>query len=163
MRRLAAILLLLAAAASRAEPRARDSGPARQDAAPTIVLRAAPVTKEVEIGMRRWHRAYREWIRPVRREWGDVVRAARSPWAAESLEAGCRRLAVELGALERRRLPVAPDLSVSLYLDGSLRALSEASGSCTRGAYFLTEWRLRQAAESWAELRGRLAIYGLAP
>ena len=77
--------------------------------------------------------------------------------------AGCRRLASALASVERGHLPTAPDPSVSLHLEETLRALHEASRSCTHGAWFLTGWRLHQAEESWRELRGRLLVYGLAP
>lgn len=119
----------------------------------------AAATKEL---MHRWHRDYRGRITPVLREWEGVARAARQR-PGSTLTAGCRRLELALGALERRRLPVAPDPSVSLYLEQTLRSLADAAISCTHGAYFLSTWRLRQADDSWRELRARLLFYGLAP
>ena len=109
-----------------------------------------------------WHDDYRGRISPVLREWESLARAVHER-PGGSLTAGCRRLELALSKLGRGRLPVAPDRSISLHLERTLRSLADAALSCTHGAYFLTTWRLRQADDSWRELRGRLSIYGLAP
>ena len=113
--------------------------------------------------MRRWHRDFRGRISPVFHEWEGVARAAREQGPTTGLAAGCRRLDLALGRLDRHRLRAAPDPSVSLHLEKTLRSLAEAARSCTHGAYFLTTWRLRQADDSWRQLRGRLLVYGLSP
>jgi hypothetical protein len=99
----------------------------------------------------------------VLREWRAVRRSAAGPWTGESLEAGCRRLGAALGGLDRRRLPPAPDPVASLYLEETLGFLTEAAASCSRGAVFLADWRLRQAAGSWSRLAARLRLYGVEP
>lgn len=116
-------------------------------------------TKEL---VHRWHRDYRRRVSPVLREWESLARAVRER-PGDRLTAGCRRLELALRRLGRGRLPVAPDPSISLYLEETLRSLFEASISCTHGAYFLTVWRLEEADESWRQLRGRLLPYGLSP
>lgn len=130
--------------------------------AATLRLEAAPPAPAMRELMRRWQRQTRARISPVLREWDGVERAARRG-PPRGLAAGCRRLDRALGDLGRDRLPVAPDPSVSLHLEETLRALAEAAESCTQGAYFLTTWRLRRAEASWRELRGRLLLYDLAP
>ena len=122
----------------------------------------SPPSESAAAGMRRWHHDYRARISPVRREWESLARATRRR-PGDRLMAGCRSLAAALRSVERSRLPTAPDPSVSLHLEETLRALREASRSCTHGAWFLTAWRLHQADASWRELRGRLLVYGLAP
>ncbi len=112
--------------------------------------------------MRRWHNDYRGRISPVLREWEGLARAARGR-PGSGLMAGCRRLDMALSRLRQRRLPVAPDPSVSLHMEETLRSLAAAAASCTHGAYFLATWRLREADDSWHELRGRLLLYDLAP
>ena len=96
------------------------------------------------------------------REWESLARVARER-PGGTLTAGCRRLESALGELHRARLPVAPDPSISLHLEQTLRSLAEATVSCSHGGYFLTTWRLRQADGSWRELRARLRLYGLVP
>ncbi len=147
-------LLLGAPVVGRALPAAGAAG---------IELRAASVPGELQAQMLGWHDRYRPLISPVLREWRQVARAARSGQTPESLVAGCRRLDRALAGLDRRRLLSAPDPAVSIHLGESLRSLAEAARGCTRGAYFLTDWRLRQAAGSWSELRHRLVLYGLTP
>lgn len=112
--------------------------------------------------MRRWRREVRDPLSPILGEWESLARLSREG-PGSRLTAGCRRLAAALEALEDRRLPPAPDPAVSLHLEETLRALGEAAGSCTHGAYFLTTWRLRQAGSSWRQMRGRLLLYGLSP
>ncbi len=138
------------------------TGAERQAEAPGIRLAPSPpaaATKEV---MRRWHRHYRGLISPVRQEWESLARTTRERPGGR-MTAGCRRLDLALEKLRRGRLPVAPDASISLHLEETLRSLAEAAASCSQGAYFLTAWRLRQADSSWRELRGRLLLYGLTP
>ena len=122
----------------------------------------SPPGEAAAAGMRRWHHDYRTRMSPVLRQWESLARATRQR-PGDRLVAGCRSLAAALRSVERGRLPTAPDPSVSLHLEETLRALREASRSCTQGAWFLTAWRLHQAEESWRELRGRLLVYGLAP
>jgi hypothetical protein len=112
--------------------------------------------------MRRWRDDCRGRLSPVLREWQSLEWTGRG-WPGDGQLAGCRRLDLALSRLARDRLPVAPDPSVSLHLEETLRSLSDAARSCTHGAYFLAAWRLREAADSWRELRGRLLLYGLAP
>ncbi len=112
--------------------------------------------------MRRWRRESRDPLAPVLREWEHLARVARRG-PGSRLTAGCRRLDLALEGLDRGRLPAAPDPSVSLHLEETLRSLGEAADSCSQGAYFLTAWRLREATESWRQLRGRMLLYGLSP
>ena len=90
-------------------------------------------------------------------------RPGRARAAGRNLTAGCRRLDLALARLDTGRLLLAPDPSVSLHLEETLRSLTDAADSCTQGAYFMTTWRLREADDSWRQLRGRLLLYGLAP
>lgn len=131
------------------EPNALGLTPTRPDAAATERMRS-------------WHRQTGERISPVLREWESLARSARQR-PGQPLAAGCRRLDRALARLDRDGLSRAPDTAASLHLEKTLRALSEASRSCAQGAWFLTGWRLRQADDSWRELRGRLALYGLVP
>jgi hypothetical protein len=128
----------------------------------TLFLRPAPPTARDEALMRRWHHETRRRIGPVLSEWERLSRAVREQ-PGRTLAAGCRRLDLALGRLDRHRLPVAPDPSVSLHLEETLRSLSNAADSCAQGAVFLTAWRLRQAETAWRQLRGRLLLYDLTP
>lgn len=121
-----------------------------------------PPAAETQRRMRRWHLDYRRRISPILREWEGVSRTARERPSA-NLTAGCRRLDLALARLEHGRLLLAPDPSVSLHLEEALRSLSDAADSCTQGAYFMATWRLREADDSWRQLRRRLLLYGLAP
>lgn len=157
MRNIVALCLLLAAAEVAALPDAE-----RPPGAEAIRLAPAPRAAATRQGMHRWHRAYRSRVSPVLREWAAVARVARER-PGDSLLAGCRRLDLALDRLRRGRMPVAPDPSVSLHLEQTLRTLAEATDSCAQGAWFLTTWRLREADDSWRQLRSRLLLYGLAP
>jgi len=156
VRRLASICLAFAAAGSLSAAAAE-----KPVETATIQLVPAPPAAAREL-MRRWYLDYRGRISPILREWEGLARVARGR-PGSGLTAGCRRLDLALSRLGRGRLPVAPDPSVSLHLEEMLGSLADATDSCTNGAYFLTTWRLRQADDSWRELRGRLLLYGLAP
>ena len=130
--------------------------------AATLRLAPAPPDRATREGMRRWHLATHERISPVLREWRRLAQAARER-PGRPLAAGCRRLDLALTRLDRRGLAAAPDASASLHLERTLRLLRGAAGSCSQGAWFLTSWRLRQAEDSWRELRARLSVYGLVP
>ena len=153
----ASICLALAAGASLA---ATDTGPPAKRA--TIQLAPTPPAAATMELMRRWHHDYRGRISPVLQEWEQLARAARGR-PGSRLMAGCRRLDMALARLVLRRLRVRPDPSVSLGLEEMLRSLTAAATSCTHGAYFLAIWRLREADDSWRELRNRLLLYDLAP
>ena len=127
-----------------------------------IQLVPSPPAAPVRQMMRRWHRSYRGQMTPVLREWEALAQAARER-PGSRLTAGCRRLELALVRLDRGRLPIAPDPSISLHLKETLRSLADAADSCSQGAYFLTTWRLQQADDSWRELRGRLRLYDLTP
>lgn len=157
MGRLASICLLLAAVGGLAAV-----GAGAPDDGGTIELVPAPPAPATGDLMRRWHRDTRGRLSPVLHEWELLARAARRGPGSE-LAAGCRRLDLALAELARERPIVAPDPSVALHLEETLRSLSGAAQSCAQGAYFLASWRLRQADASWLELRGRLLLYGLAP
>lgn len=143
-----------------AAPAAAATAPAPAE---PIELRAGVPGDEATLSMRRWHRRYRGLIRPVVRAWGELARATHQPRPGERMLTGCRDLGSALGTVDRAALLRAPDTAVAVHLDATLRSLASASRSCERGAYFLTTWRLRQAAGAWAELGARLELYGLGP
>lgn len=157
------ICLALAAAGGLVAAREAVGDEPAEPTEPTVIhLEAAPPSAGTQRLMRRWHEDARDRVAPVLRAWESVTRAARErPGVA--LTAGCRRLDLALGELRRDRLPPAPDPSVSLHLEETLRVLAEAAESCTQGAWFLTSWRLRRADAAWHELRGRLLLYELTP
>ncbi len=132
------------------------------DETATIFLRPAPPTAATAALMRHWHRETGGRIAAVLREWQGLSRAV-SERPGRTLAAGCRRLDLALDRLDRDRLPTAPDPSVSLHLEETLRSLSDAADSCAQGAFFLTVWRLRQAETTWQQLRRRLLLYDLRP
>lgn len=148
---LAALLLAAPVAAGPPDPAAR------------IELRAGAADSEEALSMRRWHRRYRKLITPVVHAWDELARSAGRPHPAERMLTGCRELGSALAATDREALLRAPDTAVAVHLDATLRSLASASRSCEQGAYFLTTWRLRQAAGAWAELASRLALHGLGP
>lgn len=162
VRRFVSICLALAAAGSGPGTFATGEAPPPRPQPPAIQLSPAPPSQEGRELMRRWRHELREPLSPVLRAWEGLAHAARET-PGSPLTAGCRRLGAALEALGDRRLPPAPDPAVSLHLEETLRLLGEAAGSCTHGAYFLTSWRLREAAASWRQLRGRLLLYGLSP
>jgi hypothetical protein len=135
----------------------------RQSDVPAIEMLPATPTMETEELMRLWHHRYRGRISPVLHEWQRVLETSRGQGPVIGLTAGCRRLGSALDRLDHGRIPAAPDPSVSVHLEKTLRSLAEAARSCSHGAYFLTTWRLEQAEDSWRELRGRLLLYGLSP
>lgn len=156
------LLLCLALAAGGGYQATRAAAAVPPDEATTLSVRPAPPAAATTRLMRRWRHDTRRRIGPVLREWQALAHAVRER-PGRTLAAGCRRLGLALGRLDRDGLPVAPDPSVSLHLEQTLRSLSDAADSCAQGAYFLTVWRLRRADDSWRELRGRLLLYELAP
>lgn len=157
MGRIASICLLLTATGGLS---GTATGRPVETAAIQIVPTPPPAATEER--MRLWHLDYRIRILPVLQGWQDLARATRER-PGSRLTAGCRRLDLALTGLAQVRLPLAPDPSVSLHLEETLRSLADAARSCTQGAYFLTTWRLQEADDSWRQLRGRLLMYGLAP
>ncbi len=154
---LLAAAALLAAAGPAAAGAATDVAPT-----PTLELRLAPIDERERQRMLRWHGVYRRLMAPVLRRWSVIERGS-LPRPSRRLISGCRGLARSLAELDRRPLAAAPDRAAALHLDRALRALDRATRSCAHGAYFLADRQLDEAAAALAQLRGRLALYGLEP